>query len=87
MRYRIPDDVIFHPVAGELVMLDTRSGEYLGLDEIGSELWRLLAAGRQTDEIKAELARRHGADPAIVGRDVDAFLAELQDADLIHPVP
>jgi hypothetical protein len=66
-------------------MLDTRSGEYLGLDAAGSDLWRLLADGLDTDEIKAELARAHRADPDVVARDVDGFLAELQDAGLVRP--
>jgi hypothetical protein len=87
VRYRIPDDIVFHPVAGELIMLDTRTGEYLGLDETGSDLWRLLAEGLDTEDIKAQLARAHRADPDEVDRDVDRFLDELRDAGLVHPEP
>jgi hypothetical protein len=86
MRYVIADDVVFHPVLGELVLFDQRSGEYLGLDEIGSELWRALAGGEDLDEVKARLAADHRADPAVVARDVDDFVAELCDTELVRPM-
>lgn len=84
MRYVIQDEVIFHPVSGELVLLDMRSGEYLGLDDIGSEIWRLIAEGVAAEEMACHLAERYGADPAVVKRDLAAFLDDLREADLIR---
>jgi hypothetical protein len=85
MGYLISDDVVYHAVSGELVLLDLRSGEYLGLDDIGSELWRMVAEGTDVEAIKSRLAHQHGADPVEVGRDIDDFLAELCAADLLRP--
>jgi hypothetical protein len=84
MRYAISEDVVFHAVNSELVLFDLRSGEYLGLDDIGSELWRELADGTDLDTIKSRLATRHRADPAVVGRDIDEVIAELCAAELLH---
>jgi hypothetical protein len=40
---RIPKDVMFHDVSGEAVILDTATGKYYGLDEVGTRMWALLA--------------------------------------------
>jgi Coenzyme PQQ synthesis protein D (PqqD) len=84
VHYRIADDVISHAVSGEVVILDLRSGDYLGIDEIGSELWRMLADGLALAAIKERLAADYGENPDVVARDVDEFMAELQAAGLVE---
>lgn len=42
-RVSIPDDVLFHDLDGEAVLLNLHSGTYFGLDPIGTRMWNLLA--------------------------------------------
>ena len=42
-KVKIPDQVTYSEVAGELVLLDMESGKYFGLDEVGARMYALLA--------------------------------------------
>ena len=41
-RVSIPDEVLFHDLGGEAVLLHLQSGKYFGLDAIGTRIWNLL---------------------------------------------
>ena len=42
-RITVPDDVLFTEVSGQAVILNTRTGKYHGLNEVGTRMWSLLA--------------------------------------------
>jgi hypothetical protein len=42
-RVRIPGQVTYSQVGGELVLLNLESGQYYGLDEVGARMFVLLA--------------------------------------------
>ena len=53
---QIPQDVLFHELAGEAVLLNLETGKYFGLDETGTRMWLLLSEhGRIEPVIKALL--------------------------------
>ena len=52
------------------VLLDSRSGHYYGLDEVGSRIWTL--------------AQEYDAPPEQLQRDVSAFIDELRDSRLLE---
>jgi hypothetical protein len=39
---RICDDVVFHDLQGELVLLNLKTGVYFGLDSVGTRIWHLI---------------------------------------------
>jgi len=41
-RVAIPETVLFRDLDGEAVILETGSGRYYGLNEIGTRMWLLL---------------------------------------------
>ena len=41
-RVNVPESVLFRDLDGEAVLLDTGSGRYFGLDEVGTRMWSLL---------------------------------------------
>lgn len=41
-RVRIQDDVLFQELQGEAVLLNLKTGVYLGLNQIGTRIWQLL---------------------------------------------
>ena len=41
-RVTIPETVLFRDLDGEAVLLDTVSGRYFGLNEVGTRMWALL---------------------------------------------
>ena len=41
-RVSIPNDVLFHELDGEAVLLNLQTGKYFGLDPMGTRIWQLL---------------------------------------------
>jgi hypothetical protein len=70
-------------VDDDLVMLDPRSGTYLGFDGIGRRIWELLDGRRAIQEVCEVLVTEYDAEPATCQADVVAFLTDLVDADLV----
>ena len=41
-RVTVPESVLFRDLHGEAVLLDTVTGRYYGLNEVGTRMWSLL---------------------------------------------
>ena len=66
------------------VLLDSRSGHYYGLDEVGSRIWGLAQAGFPPSTITEKLAQEYDAPPEKLAHDVNAFLSELKSSRLLE---
>lgn len=77
--------VIWREAGDEVVILDTASAVYFGLDRSGARLWRSLVHGATAAELVAILAGDTTADPERVAADVAAFLDSLHGYGLIRP--
>ena len=64
-------------IDGEAVMMSIERGEYYGLDEVGTEIWRLLERPRSLGEICASLLERYEVEPETCRADVARFLEGL----------
>lgn len=77
--------VVYRDVAedegGVLLHLDT--GEYHGLNRIGSMIWQLLDGRRTPAALVAELTSRLAEAPPDLQEDVERFLADLRLRDLV----
>jgi hypothetical protein len=65
------------------VILDIRHDELLTLNTTGSYIWGQLKQGKLVEEIIESLACETGTNPAIVERDVRAFLEQLKSKHLL----
>ena len=84
MTLTIPEDVLFRELDGESVLLHIGSGRYFGLDEVGTLIWKLLAEGREIDQIEQRIVEIYDVGPETVTRDVRRILDELCDRDLLE---
>ncbi len=75
--------VEWREVDGEVVVLDLARSKYLAVNESGSALWALLAAGATRDALVARLRDGFGLAPERAAADVDAFLADLAGRGLL----
>lgn len=77
---RLRDDALaWREVEGEVVALDLRTLNYLGVNQTGAVLWPALAEGTTRDELVQRLVAAFGIDEASAARDLDAFLASLAE--------
>jgi hypothetical protein len=85
-RIRRNEDVVYRDLtAGDgAVLLHVPSGAYHGLNDIGSLIWSLIDGDRTRDDIVRELRARVDDSPGEIVNDVDEFLEDLRQRNLIH---
>ncbi len=66
------------------VLLDSRSGHYYGLDEVGSRIWHLAEAGFPPSSIAEKLAQEYDAPTEKLAQDVDLFISGLKSSRLLE---
>jgi hypothetical protein len=64
-------------------MMSVESGRYLGLDDIGSDIWRRLETPRTFGELIDGLAADYNADRALIADDVRKLLSEMAAHDAV----
>jgi hypothetical protein len=76
-------DVLTAERDGLAVLLDLRRQQFLGLDEVGTSIWRRIEAGATAAAIVSSVAADYAAPPETVRDDVRRFIAELQQRRLV----
>lgn len=76
-------DVLSRELDGEAVLLDLNSGDYFGLNEVGSEIWRLIGEGTTVKNLRERLQATFDADIETITRDLDDLLGRLAAKGLI----
>jgi Coenzyme PQQ synthesis protein D (PqqD) len=83
--FRIRDGVLeWREVEGDVVALDLRSKTYLAVNRTGVALWPALVSGADREELLACLLRTFSVSRDQAAADLDAFLAELAEQDLLE---
>ena len=77
------DALAWRHVDGEVIAVDLQSSTYLSTMGSGALLWRALAAGTTRDLLVELLAREFGIEHDRAAADVDAFVADLADRELL----
>ena len=77
------ETVLSQEVDGEIVLLNIESGEYFGLNEVGSRIWTLLQEGRLADEILGTLVSEYDVPEVVLKSDVQLFLQQLFSKGII----
>jgi hypothetical protein len=80
-------ELLSHEIDGEMVLLDLRSGMYLGLNRLATFIWNLivtnhgsLAAGKIVEAVTGEF----DVEPATARHDLDQLLLELRSNRLVR---
>ncbi len=76
-------DLSWRDVNGELVIVDTRRGDYHVLNALGARVFAAIVEGDDTASIASSIAETHDMTPREVQRDVDAFVATLAAKGLL----
>ena len=78
--------VVHETVDGEVVIVNLDNGLYFSTDQIGTNIWGLLAEGKPVDAILDWASTTYGADHPDTIADVNAFLTQLADNQLVVAV-
>jgi hypothetical protein len=80
----VPEDVLFREVEGEAVLLNTASGKYFGLDEVGTRMWTLLAEHGQVEPAYRALLEEYDVAPEQLQQDLLDLVGKLVAHGLIR---
>jgi hypothetical protein len=88
-RIRRNPDVVFRSLEDEQggVLLHLESGEYHGLNDLGSLIWRLIENESSFADVVAGVRAQTEDAPDGVDQDVANFLDDLNRRDLVQLLP
>ena len=67
----------------ELVLMDTKTGDYLGINAVGTHIWNLLAGSKSVQELVADLISRFEVTEAQCQAEVENFLSDLERRKMV----
>ena len=86
-KIRVHPDVVWRDVDGEVVLLNVVTGQYFGLDDVGSAVWAFLVQDGQDGATLAELTERvlavFDVDAPTASADLEALVTQLVDQQLV----
>lgn len=83
-RFKIADTVYFQQLGNEMVLLETGTGKYFGLNPLGARIWALLEQNYSLEAIRKQLISEYDVDPERLDADLFALIDQLVQAGLVH---
>jgi hypothetical protein len=77
------DDVIYQALQNEIILLNLKSQQYFGLDDVGSAMWKLLVEQGDLESVAARISAEYDADETTVRDDLHILIGRLLDAGLL----
>jgi hypothetical protein len=76
-------DLQWRAVEGEVVALDVRGSQYLGVNDAGAALWDMLARGTTQEALANHLATSYRLDQQTAQAHAGAFVEQLRAQGLL----
>lgn len=84
MHYKRTEKALATPVDDELVMFDSESGRYYGLNEVATAIWELLEQPRSIEGLIEILTNEFEVSAETCRQEVEGFLAQLLKRGLVE---
>jgi hypothetical protein len=79
-----PPDVLFQETLGEAVLLNLQSGQYFGLDSVGTRMWEVLTAAASLRTACDTLAEEFEVERQRLEADVCQLVDKLAELGLLE---
>lgn len=86
-RYSLKDQLSVTSIGEESVLLDVSSGQYFGLNELGTKIIEGLMQSLSLDDILLGIVQEFDVDMDQARVDAENLLSELETAGLVFAVP
>lgn len=77
------EDHVSSPLGDELVVLDTQSGVYYGLNALGAFIWMLIQKPTPVITLRDAIMGEFAVEREVCERDLLALLADMQSNSLV----
>lgn len=71
-------------LGGETIILNVKTGQYFGVDAVGTQIWNLLKEPQSLMELKDAILNTYDVEPDRCERDLRNLLRELANEGLIE---
>lgn len=82
----VSESLTLADLGGEAVILDLNSGNYFGLNEVGTLVVEMAQQPVAVRDVLAKLETEYDVEPARLRQDVLGFLQQVVEADLVRLV-
>ncbi|HAU68838.1 MAG: PqqD family peptide modification chaperone [Arenicella sp.] len=86
-QYSLKDQLSVTSIGEESVLLDVSSGQYFGLNELGTKIIEGLMQSLSLDDILLGIVQEFDVDMDQARVDAENLLSELETAGLVFAVP
>lgn len=83
-KITIADTVFAQEIDNEMVLLDTESEEYFGLDETAAVIWQHLDENGSLRDTYESMLESYEVEPTQLENDIVAFVQKLVDVGLLQ---
>jgi hypothetical protein len=83
-RLQVPDTVVMRVVDDSAVLLDTVSGRYFALDEVGRRAWVVLTQAASLQQAHDTLMAEYDVTPQRLRQDLEALVERLVSLGLVE---
>ncbi len=84
-NYKLSKEVLNQEIDGESVLLDMKSENYFGLNDVGSHVLEMLQNGASLENLVYRLLEIYNVEENQLESDIAELLQQLLDAGLISP--
>ena len=81
--FKIPEGVVFTLMDQDAILLNTLTGKYYGLDDIGARLWNLIAGGSSAEQACQVLLQEYEVSEEQLSQDILELIDQLVKNDLL----
>lgn len=83
-RIVVPRRVVARAVGKSTVLLNSQTGRYFTLDEIGTRAWSLMTTSASIHAASDALLAEFAAEPEQLARDLEALVEQLASLGLVE---
>ncbi len=80
---RIDDSVLFQELQGEAVLLNLKTGVYLGLDKVGVRVWQLLGEHDVLSKVVEAMLTEYDVTEERCRQDLLRLVEKMEDQGLV----
>ena len=83
LRIKQSEEILFQDIQDEIIILNMKNENYLGLDKVGARFWNILLNCNTTKDAYGQLVEEYEVEPTTLKKDLNNFINELLKNNLV----
>jgi len=80
---KVNEKIIAKKIQGEMVLLNTESGDYFSLNSLGTEIFECISKGMQSEDITGLLFSKYNVEFHILENDVTSIISKMFEKNIL----